>query len=84
MTGFTILGAFVFSAVIAIIFILICGAIIGHDELHGSFEEGCAVGMAVVIIALLLLISHTIVNFRQNPEIYGYTRIEQEAEDEST
>ena len=82
MTGFTVLGVFIASLIFVAIFVLVVGALNINDSLTGGFGGGCIGGLIVVLILLLAYLSYTGVTFKQNPEAYGYTRIEQEVDSE--
>ena len=79
MTGFAGLGVFVVSLIFVTVFVLICGAVSANEF---SFGGGCIAGLIVILILLLAYLSWTGVSFEQNPEMYGYTRIEQEVDGE--
>lgn len=78
MVGFAGLGVFVVSLIFVTVFVLICGAVTNNEF---GFEVGCIGGLIVILILLLAYLSWTGVSFEQNPEMYGYTRIEQEVND---
>ena len=82
MIGFTVLGVFIVSLIIVAIFALICGALNVNDPVSGGSKGGCIGGLIVVLVLLLAYLSYTGVTFKQNPEMYGYTRIEQEVDSE--
>ena len=81
MIGFAGLGVFVASLIFVAAFVLIVGALNRNDPMLG-FEGGCVGGLIVILILLLAYLSWTSVSFKQNPEMYGYTRIEQEVDGE--
>ena len=82
MTIFTGIGVFVVSLIFVAAFVLIVGALNANDPMLGfeGFEGGCVFGLIVAIILLLVYLSMTGVSFKQNPEMYGYTKIIEEDE----
>ena len=81
MTGFTILGAFVSALIVAAIVIVISGFIAeASSDPTGNFKDGCVFGMGFLLIILIFAMVYSGITFSQNPESYGYTRIEQEEE----
>ena len=82
MTGFTVLGVFIVSLIFVAVFVLICGAVSVSDPVTGGFGGGCIVGVIIVLVLMLAYLSYTGVTFKENPEMYGYTRIEQEVDGE--
>lgn len=79
MIGFAGLGVFIVSLIFVTVFVLIVGALNYNDPMIG-FKGGCIGGLIVILILLLAYLSWTGVSFKQNPEMYGYTRIEQEVD----
>ena len=80
MTGFTVLGVFIVGLLCAFIFVLVCGAL-AEWSISGDFGYGCVFGMGFLIVILIFALASTGVSFTQNPEHWGYTRIEQEVEE---
>lgn len=77
MTAFTFLGVFVASLIFVATFVLVVGAVCWDDPIRG-FKGGCVIGLIIVMVLLLAYLSYTGVTFKQNPEMYGYTRIIEE------
>ena len=77
MTGFTVLGVFVASLIFVAVFVMIVGAVCWDDPILG-FNGGCVIGLIIVMVLLLAYLSYTGVTFKQNPEMYGYTKIIEE------
>ena len=76
---FTIIGLWIFVLSITFLFLGALALAMSHDGLI-SYASSFAT-LVVAFIAILELILCTIyVEFKNNPEQYGYTRIEQEVE----
>jgi hypothetical protein len=77
---FELIGLWVVAMIVT--FVLVCLAASSlNREWISDFDEAALVASLIVFVVLLeLALSAAYVNFKSNPEKFGYTRIEQEVE----
>lgn len=80
MNGFTIIGLWVIAMIVTFV-VLSVGAFMMHDE-QVDFLGAFGIMLGIFVVLLELALSAAYVNFKNNPEKFGYTRIEQEIETE--
>ncbi len=74
---FAVIGLWI--VVMFITFLVTCLVAIAMNDKTADFIEVFGIALAIVVVILELFLCSAYVKFKNNPENYGYTKIEQEA-----
>ena len=76
MTIFTIIGIWIFIVAGLLFCSFVCGMVLGGSS--GDKEESFIAGLILTMCLISFLLTGIFVSFTENPEQYGYAKIETE------
>lgn len=77
---FTIIGVWIFALIITFLVLGLLTFLINDKTL--DFPVSLNIALVIFVVLLELILCTIYIEFKNNPEQYGYTRIEQEVETE--
>lgn len=75
--GFTIIGLWIVMMIITFLVVGVFAFIMSSDKTI-EFSDSFSIALVIIVVLLELFLCSTYVKFKNNPDEYGYTRIEQE------
>lgn len=81
MTGFTILGLWVVMIMVTFIFVSLLACCFNFRWMPDHDMEALVSSLVIFVVVLEMILGLIYLRFKNNPEEFGYTRIEQEVEE---
>lgn len=81
---YSTIGLWVVAMIVTVVLVCLTATSLNREWISDHDEAVLIASLIMIVILLELALSTVYVNFKNNPEKFGYTRIEQEVETEVT